>query len=238
MINIDINNELVLQEPINFNGIIIYQPTVREIIKYGINEYNNLLLPYLITLDVFELTEEQKKDLKIFDLIILNQEIFLNLLLSIQVLCRCESQDINILKNEEIQYVIKIKDSILNRDNFDEFAKIVLKIHARERPKEDKLPENPRHREIELKLRSLRAKQKNNNEFQLCDIVNIVKYGGNYYISTEEIKNMTLWELNNAYKAKLGVSYYEDSLSIALVIGDNNNTVNNNHWSKLLKVSK
>lgn len=231
----NINNELVLQEPINFHGIIIYQPTIREIFKYGINEYNNQLLPYLITLDMFNLTEEHKKDLKVFDLINFNQDIFLYLLTSLQILCRCQIKDIEIINNG-IQNEIKIKEGILNRDNFDEFAEIVLKIHARERPKEDKLPDNPRQREIELKLRANRARVKNNNELQLCDIINIVKYGGKYRITTDEIKNMTLWELMNAYKAKLEISHYEDSFSIALVAGDKNSTLNDKHWVKQLRI--
>mgnify|MGYP003611213275 CR=1 FL=1 len=44
-------------------------------------------------------------------------------------------------------------------------------------------------------------------------------------ITTEEIKNMTLWELMNAYSAKLGVSQYQDTFSIALVAGDKDNNL-------------
>jgi len=229
----DISIELVLQEPINFNGLIIYQPIIRDIVKYGINEYNNLLLPYLITLDIFDLTEEHKKDLKVFDLINFNQDIFLYFLTSLQILCRCQIKDIEIINNG-IQNEIKIKEGILNRDNFDEFAEIVLKIHARERPKEDKLPDNPRQRAVELKLREGRKRLDKKNEISFSDIINIVKYGGKYHISNDEIKEMTLWELMNAYKCKLGMSHYEDSFDIYLVSG--NKDAIEDHWTKLLKV--
>ena len=100
------------------------------------------------------------------------------------------------------------------------------------------MPDNPRQRELELKLRSLRVKQKNKNEFLLCDIINIVKYGGKYRITTEEVKNMTLWELTNAYNAKLGISQYENLFQIALVAGDKEHKLEDNHWTKLLKVGK
>ena len=227
----DINIELVLQEPINFQGIKIYQPTIREIFSYGINEYNSLLVPYMVSLDLLDIEEEQKQQIKTFDLIISNEDILPYLLISLKVLCKTDN--ITFMQN-----CIMINDSYLHRDNFDEFSDIVLKIHAREKPKQDKLPDNPRQRELELKLRSLRVKQKNKNEFLLCDIINIVKYGGKYRITTEEVKNMTLWELTNAYNAKLGISQYENLFQIALVAGDKEHKLEDNHWTKLLKVGK
>ena len=227
----DINFELVLQETINFQGIKIYQPTLREIYSYGINEYNSLLVPYMVSLDLLDIEEEQKQQLKTFDLIISNEDILSYLLISLKILCKTDN--ITFMQN-----CIMINDAYLHRDNFDEFSDIILKIHAREKPKQDKLPDNPRQRELELKFREYRAKQKNKNEFLLCDIINIVKYGGYYYISNEEIKNMTLWELTNAYNAKLGVSQYESLFQIALVAGDKEHKLEDNHWTQLLKVGK
>ena len=49
---------------------------------------------------------------------------------------------------------------------------------------------------------------------------------------------MTLWELTNAYNAKLGVSQYENLFQIALVAGDKEHKLEDNHWTKLLKVGK
>lgn len=227
----DINNELVLQEPIIFQGITIHQPTIKEIFSYGINEYNSLLVPYMVSLDLLDIEEEQKQQIKAFDLIICNEDIFSYLLVSLKILCRTDS--IAFMQN-----CIMINDAYLDRDNFDEFSDIILKIHAREKPKQDKLPDNPRQRELELKFREFRAKRKNKNEFLLCDIINIVKYGGNYHITTKEIKDMTLWELTNAYNAKLGVSQYESMFQIALVAGDKEHKLEDNHWTQLLKVGK
>lgn len=227
----NINNELVLQEPIIFQGITVYQPTIREIHKHGMEEYNALLMPYAISLDVLDIPEEDKNKIKTFDLIISDTQILVRLLMSLIILCKTE--DVKALDDH-----IEINGSVLNRDNFDEFSDIVLKIHAKEKPKIDKLPDNPRQREIELKLRENRARARVKNEFQLCDIINNVKYGGNYYISTEEIKNMTLWELMNAYSAKLGVSQYQDTFSIALVAGDKDNLLRDKHWTKQLKISE
>jgi hypothetical protein len=236
MVQMDINNELVLLEPIIFHGITIYQPTIREILKYGINEYNELLIPYSVTLDMLGIDEEQIQNLKVFDIISYEKQLFKYLLLSLQVFCK--TSNIEPIYYGEILGGIKINNNLLNRDDFDEFSDIILKIHAREKAKQDKLPENKRQREIELTLRANRAKLKSKNEFQLCDIINIVKYGGKYHITTNEIKDMTLWELTNAYSCKLGVSNYEDSLSIALVCGDKDNSLDGKHWSNQLKVGK
>lgn len=227
----DINEELVLQEPIEFQGITIYQPTIREIRKFGTEDYNKLLVPYIISLDVLDIPEEEKENIKTFDLIIDSTQLLVDLLMSLITICK--TNDVKALDNH-----IEINGSRLDRDNFDEFSDIILKIHAKEKPKVDKLPENPRQREIELKLRANRARARTKNEFQLCDVINNVKYGGNYYISTEEIKNMTLWELMNAYSAKLGVSQYQDTFSIALVAGDKDNNLRDKHWTKQLKISE
>jgi hypothetical protein len=228
---VDINNELVLPLDINFQGITIHQYTINDIFAYGIEKYNNLLLPYSITLDMLQIPIEEQEKYKIFDFIMYDDNLSSLLINSLIYFCRTD----NIKKDKDCIYVDK---GLLNRDNFDEFGDIILKIHAQERIKEDKLPENPKQRELELKLRALRARHKSKAEFQLCDIINNVKYGGKYYIPIREVLKMTLWELYNAFNSKLGVDKSDSSLSIALVCGDKNNTLENNHWSKLLKVGK
>jgi hypothetical protein len=231
----NINNELVLQLDINFNGIKIYQNTINEIFAYGIEEYNKLLLPFFLTLDDLKIPKEEQNKYNMFDLIMLEEELFYILVNSIRYFCKTDN-----IKTTKTKSGIglNIDGGILNRDNYEEFCNIILKIHSKERLKEDILPENPRQKEIELKLREARARCKPKSDIQLCDIINIVKYGGKYHISTEEIKKMTLWDLSMAYYAKVGVSNWEDSLSIALVSGDKENKLDNLHWLKQLKVDK
>jgi hypothetical protein len=225
----DVNNELVLQYDINYNGIKIHQTTIDEMYQYGIEEYNKLLLPYYLTLDIFQIPPEEHDNYSIFDLICINEDIFFYLILSLRYFCKTD----NITTESD---GIHVDGGVINRNNFEEFSQLILKIHAKEREKEEKLPDNPRQRELELKLRALRARHKPKNEIQLCDIMNIVKFGGKYHISINEIRQMTLWNLTMAYKAKVGVSNWEDSLSIALVSGDKENKLDDVHWIKQLKV--
>ena len=225
----DIKLNLVLQEPIDFQDIRIYQPVLQEITQYGIEQYNTLLVPYSITSDMLNIPEEYKDNIKIFDVVINDQQVLQYLILSLQFFCKTD--DIKVYKD-----VIIVNNGILHRDNFDEFADIILKINAREKPKKEKLPDNPKHREIELKLRAARAKCKPKSEFNLCDIINNVRYGGKYYISLNEINQMTLWSLSNSFNAKIGLSNYDACFSIALVAGDKDNKLEDNHWTKLLKI--
>lgn len=227
----DINLNLVLQEPIIFQGVTIYQPTLEEIMQYGVDEYNNLLIPYSLSWDLLGVSEEERHGIKYFDLIISNEYSYQVLIQSLIYFCRTDSIEFT-------EMGIRVGNGIITRDNFDEFGDIILKISAKEKPKEEKLPDNPKQREIELKLREARARCKPKNEFQLYDIINNVRYGGKYYIPLDEIKQMTLWSLSNAFNAKVGLSAYDANFSIALVVGDKNNTLEENHWTKILKIDK
>jgi hypothetical protein len=231
VINIDIKLGLILQEPIDFQGVKIYQPTLYEIFQCGVNIYNSLLLPYSLTWDMIGISEEKIEGLKFFDIVIKDKTLRELFVQSLMVFCHTDKIDIN---NDSI----KIESGLINRDNFDEFGDIILQINAREKQKIEKLPENPKQREIELKLRALRAKVKPKNEFQLYDIINNVRYGGKYYIPMSEIQEMTLWSLYNAFNSKVGLSNYDATFSIALVAGDKNKTLEDNHWTKLLKIDK
>ena len=84
----------------------------------------------MVSLDLLDIEEEQKQQIKTFDLIISNEDILSYLLISLKVLCKTDN--ITFMQN-----CIMINDSYLHRDNFDEFSDIVLKIHAREKPKQD-----------------------------------------------------------------------------------------------------
>lgn len=70
---------LITQEPINYNGLIIYQPSFKEISEYGIDLYNQIMLIYSLTLDCFT-TLPDKEEINIFDDLILNDNYLLNCL--------------------------------------------------------------------------------------------------------------------------------------------------------------
>jgi len=228
----DIKLNLILQEPIDFYGIPIQLITFEEIFKYGIDKFNQLLIPFSITIDLLEneLSEEDKLKIKNFDLVVSDKSIFQLLIQALQLFC----------KTDDIQFVeegIKIKDGILNRDNFDEFAIIILQICARERQTKERVPifKNDLQRDIWTKLQEGRKREAKKNELKLEDVINIVQYGGKSFIPKEEIKKFTLWEMMNAYKTILGISNYQDSFSIYLISGEKS-LVEGKHWTELIKI--
>lgn len=226
----DYKINLVLQEPIVFESIKIYQPTLLNILEYGIEEYNQLLLPYSLTFDLLNIPEDKIEGLKYFDIVCADEVLFGLLIKSLQYFCKTDN--ISSYKNNLV-----IEKCLLNRDNFDEFSKIILDINAREKPKNDKPPkfESDRQREVWLKLQEGRKRTAKESEMQLCDVLNIVEYGGKYRIPIDDIKHMTLWKIMNAYKAKLSISNYEDSFQIYLVSGEKK--LVKDHWTQQIKVS-
>ncbi|KKQ13982.1 MAG: hypothetical protein US25_C0032G0015, partial [Candidatus Moranbacteria bacterium GW2011_GWE1_36_7] len=77
----------------------------------------------------------------------------------------------------------------LNRDNFDKFSELILKICGRERQKIEKSPifENDRQRESWIKLQEGRKRNAKNNVVNIEDIINICEFGRDEYIPIEEI---------------------------------------------------
>jgi hypothetical protein len=232
---------LLMQEPIKFNDVcIIYQPTFDEILKYGVNEFDKLLLPYSITLDNInvELTEEQRKELKNFDLLGTSQEIIAQLFVSLEFFCRTK------IDYDERGIIFEGFQGRLNRDNFDEFAELILEICSRSRPQPERVPQfkaekgTPEYEEALERWKQLqegRRRSQERNTVKMEDIINICEFGGNSYIPIEEIRKWSLWRIMNCYKSILGMSSYKDSFSIFLVGGDKA-LIEDKHWTDLIKV--
>lgn len=236
MNNLNLNLYLKIQEPIKFYDVcIIHQPSFKEILNYGLEEFEKLLLPYYITIDNLfedEVTDEEKEGLTNFDLLCSSQELVSCLFLSLEFFCK-DKPDV-----DEQGILFEGFEGRLNRDNFDEFADIILKICGREKPKKEKIPvfQNDRQRDIWEKLQEGRRRNAKNNEVKLEDIINYCEYGGRSYIPIEEIKKWTMWRIMNCYNSIIGVSAYKDNFSIYLVSGEKD-LIDNKHWTDLLKLN-
>lgn len=236
MNNLNLNLYLKIQEPIKFyNVCIIHQPSFKEILDYGLEEFEKLLLPYYITVDSLfddEITNEEKEELTNFDLLCSSPELVSSLFLSLEFFCK-DKPDV-----DEQGILFEGFEGRLNRDNFDEFADIILKICGREKPKKEKIPvfQNDRQRDIWEKLQEGRRRNAKNNELKLEDIINYCEYGGTSYIPIEEIKKWTIWRIMNCYSSIIGVSAYKDNFRIYLVSGEKD-LVDNKHWTDLLKLN-
>jgi len=231
----NINLYLKVQEPIKFYDVcVIYQPSFNEILEYGIDEFEKLLLPYYVTVDNLpeEISDEEKIGLNNFDLLCSSGEFISLLILSLGFFCKSE------IDVDEKGIVFNDSKGRLNKDNFDEFAEIVLKVCGRTRPAKDKKPvfENDNQRKSWEKLQEGRKRNAKNNEVNIEDIINYCEFGGNSYIPVEEIKKWSLWRIMNCYKSIVGNSAYKDSFSIYLVSGEKT-LIEGKHWTDLLKLN-
>jgi hypothetical protein len=225
---------LKTQKPIPFYNVCkIFQPSIDEILDMEDDKFNKLLLPYCITVDSLEgdIPEEVKKEIASYDLVIRYKDIVPLLLKSLKYFTKSH------LSFDEGGIFFEGFEGRLNRDNFDEFAKIILEICARERPKKEVMPtfKNERQRDIWTKIQEGRKRSAKRNELKLEDVMNFAQYGGDYYISRNEILSFTLWELINAYKSKIGMSNYKDSFDIYLISGEKS-LIEGKHWTDLIKL--
>ena len=65
--------DLKTQKPINYDGLTIYQPSLKDIQQYGIDYYNQIMLVYSLTLDCFN-ELPNKENISIFDDLILEDD--------------------------------------------------------------------------------------------------------------------------------------------------------------------
>lgn len=241
----DYTLNLVLGEPIKFYDICtIYQPTIEDIMNIGIENYNKLLTPYIISKDILNIKNDEISD---FDLLTLklqdedNKEIdILSLFIqSLMFFCR-EEVDIA-TNNSEFAFAFqKDLNKIINKDNFQEFSNIILKINNTKKLEKEKIPAKEsdtrkKIRELIQKGRDKKNKKQDNN-INLATIVNIVKFGMDSYIEKDKIKKMTIWELYQAYENIMNKENYKNNFEIFLVAGNENKELDMNHWSSKMLV--
>jgi hypothetical protein len=192
-------------------GLSIYQVKVSDILKLGEEKYEQLMLPFCLTLDLFNLTEEGKSQLNVFDIFFIkdfNTEQDFQQLLINSLIFFLGKEKVYAYKDENgnLYKSIIIDDKFfVTEDNFELLCDYILQINQKERIKIEKEPvyegEN-----AEKKLVIWRKMTKGRKETQakegltLTDIIKLVKYGNLRRISKEEIKNMTLYELYDAYR--------------------------------------
>lgn len=227
----DIRLQLITQQPIIFNGIKIYQPSLSEILKVGIEEYNYQLLPFIVSMETLKLPI-QTGELSIFDVLTLENNLTI-LLTAIKQFCRLDE-----MKFDESLKRLYIDNGYLDKNNFNEFSDIILKINSKERPKIEKIPEfaSEKQREIWEKIQKGRKRKESANQLYLFDMINACEFGGEYHIPMSEIMTWSLWRISNCYKAILSKSGYKDSFDIFLVSGEKE-LIENKHWLEQIKIS-
>jgi hypothetical protein len=232
--------DLKMQEPINYNGLTIFQPSFYDIKKYGLKKYNQIIQVYSLTLDGFDNIKEKPDNL--FDIIISDQYLIhclcesLRLLTEANEIYLCEDHKYIMINSDYINN--DDKSFIINSSNFDDISWIILKINASKKVVIEKPPENmsERQKDIWNKLQEGRTREAKKNEVHIYDVLNVCEFGGDYHLPIETICSWSLWRIMNCYKIRVGWKDYDDGLQIALVSGDNKIISGENHWYKKLMI--
>ena len=234
----DYNLELIRQKPINYHNLLFYPISFGYICdNIGLDIFDSLLVPFLITKDCLKMSDEELEQIDLFnDIILKDQGMLSSVAIALQLFCKCE----DIYKRDN-ELLLKFNDKepfVINNGNFEDICQIIMKMNGKEKIKVEKPPKNmsERQRDVWEKLQAGRKRENEKNTVHIYDMLNVCEFGGNYHIPIEEIENWTLWKIMNCYKARVNMKTYDDSLHICLVSGDGKSISDKNHWHYKLMV--
>lgn len=237
-------------------GTKVYQPTVDEIVNLGEIQFNELILPIIITTNAvfngLENEDELIEKYKIFDVFfiqseqgksILDDSLFngkkaMDVLVdSISFFTHVDKKNIQVFSH--LRNTISINGFIVDRDNFHLLRNAIQSTLSRGDIEIEKPPKDmgKRQRDIWEKLQAGRRRKAEKDALYIQDIMNFVQFGGDSYIPLREILIMTYYQLLNAYKSILGKE--------AFVVGTMYKISPNfevkeevKHWTGSLKIGK
>lgn len=216
----------------------LYYPTVADLLAHGEDTLNAYLIPYRLSLGLFDLDEDMSAEAKLFDLFYFPgfefapDKPFLALLKESLAFFFREQ----IYSDRERQELRIGNQGILHRDNFDALADHILEIGNMRRLEKDSPPPfaNERHEDIYTKIMAGRRKRAELNSPPLLALANIVMHGGRSFISYEAIQSFTINQLINSYNAILNIDAFTIQFQQSLVASDISK-LDLEHWSSKLK---
>ncbi|URJ76441.1 AMP-binding protein (plasmid) [Bacillus velezensis] len=234
--------------------IRVYHPVMKEIIDMGEDEFQKMVIPFILTTDaVFagaENIDELKSKFHIYDLFFLEDEKGKTILddnvfdgrNALEILCKSLSFFLKTDKVLPLKIRRKIGISgsyVIDKKEFGLIRKAVQAILGRgdievEQPPKDM---SKRQRDIWIKLQKGRRRKAEKEAIYLQDTINYVQFGGRSFIPDKEIEQMTYYQLHNAYRSIIGVDSYLTGLQYKL---SQKFEVKEEikHWSESLKIGR
>lgn len=233
-----IRTKLLLGKPILFKNSFIHQPTINEIDDITEEKFQTIILPFSVNLEVVNIPEEYKKDLKIYDLFfvpsILNIEgtdMILYLFEGLRFFFKTEE----VILNDDNSIIIDNK-TVINRDNFEELQDVILKISCNKRlelPKE-KVFKSEAQKKIHDSLQKARQKYRKKKKIEglLSTVINELVHEDSEF-TYQNICKFTLWQLINSLSVMRIKDEYKSNMQL---IGSGGITdtskMNLNHWKE------
>jgi hypothetical protein len=246
--------DLFFEEEINWNGLKIIIPKVKEIIKIKEDNYAKLLEPICTPIEYLEEIIPDKTLIdkyKTFDLFCLKyldngieEYVYKNKdgVPMINILCNtiCYYTKSHPRYIEEHRAIIfNNNNSFINRDNFDNFANLLIRMNGIQKFKIQKMPEfkTERAKESWIKLHSGRTKTAKENEIFLLDKIITIMLGSKSFIPKDIIKEFNIYEFNTIFNGVLNLDTWDRDFEKYLVGSDSKDLQIKKHWLYSLKLS-
>jgi hypothetical protein len=235
------------------NKVYVHQPLVSDIVDIGEDEFNTLILPYVLTTEsVFNGVENEEELIErfhFFDLFFIKTNEEKSLLdnvfggkkslefLEETLMFFLKADEIRILENR--QKVVVNNSYLIDKDEFDKIRKAIQAVVGRKDVEVEKPPKNmsKRQKDIWFKLQKGRKRKAERDAIYLQDIINFSAYGGSSFIPFDRIDKMTYFQLQNTYKSVLG----KDSFNVGMgyKLSEKFEVKEDiKHWTETLKIGK
>lgn len=258
------NLQLRFAKEIKVNNFTIKIPQVKNIVKLGEKKYNQFLRPYFITKDIIRCDDNLLNQIRNFDLFFMpgkdnkpilmydDETSFLDLLLeslgfyfneSVSLLNAKDLKYNNIVDlgyNDDIlsqiHYIVVENGGLIDRENFDDIANVILKINFTKKSEIKPEPEfkNDRQRDIYNKIMEGRKRKSEKETDTFNDITRVVQFGGKSFISYNEIEEFTIYQLMDAYVSILSIDSFNINFG-QYQAGVEPNKLDLEHWVNKMK---
>ncbi|ARF70773.1 hypothetical protein B7C51_25215 (plasmid) [Paenibacillus larvae subsp. pulvifaciens] len=244
---IDLKLILLAGDPLKTNNIEIKPLKLKEITKIGYSLYSKYLS--LLTIDKNKIVDDSEKyeELSLVELIYetRSEDIIRQFLDAICFFLHTDKEAViyhehyGIIIGDIAEFPNVNRVPILNKDNYDDFVKILKYQNCITTKIDNSKPANERARKILEKIRrskeiinQVKAKQaiNNGNSIDFADIVSSVSTKSNSY-NKHSIWDVTIYQLYDEYKRLEAINNYEFNLK-ALLQGAKTDELK--HWSSSL----
>ena len=227
-------NRLLAGKPIIWQDVTFIPTTINEIIEMGTDIFDRIFYPFALVADSFKNAGE----LSVFECILRTPSVLADMMQGLKTLTayngsKLFSNRIELWWSGETRRTL-----IIDKNNFDELADLVCLMQGLHRQEQDKFRtyKDPKLNDAINKIRQGRKRIAEKNTVYFCDMLNICLWGGEYMVPRDTIMSMSMWELMNLYKNKVGIKNYNDELRVAIASGDGKSVSGNNFWLERVKI--
>lgn len=227
-------NRLLAGKPIIWQDVTFTPTTIDEIIEMGTDTFDRMFYPFALVADSFKNAGE----LSVFECILRTPSVLADMIQGLKTLTAYNGSKLFSNRIELWWSGEKRRTLVIDKNNFDELADLVCLMQGLHRQEQDKFRtyKDPKLNDAKNKILQGRKRVAERNAVHFCDMLNICLWGGEYMVPRDIIMSMSMWELMNLYKNKVGIKNYNDELRVAIASGDGKSVSGSNFWLERVKI--